>query len=55
MTEFSVLLPVYAGDRADWLRRAFTSATTEQQQPPSQVVLVRDGPVPAPQIGRAHV
>jgi len=43
---FSVLLPVYAGDRAEWLRRAFVSITTEQELPPDEVVLVRDGPVP---------
>lgn len=44
---FSVLLPVYAGDRADWLRRAFASITDEQTLPPDEVVLVRDGPVGA--------
>lgn len=43
---FSVLLPVYAGDRADWLRRAYASITSEQDLPPDEVVLVRDGPVP---------
>lgn len=48
MTEpFSVLLPVYAGDRPDWLRRAFASITAEQTLPPDEVVLVRDGPVGA--------
>jgi len=43
---FSVLLPVYAGDRSDWLRRAFASITEEQELPPNEVLLVRDGPVP---------
>lgn len=43
---FSVLLPVYAGDRSDWLTRAFESVTTDQLLPPNEVVLVRDGPVP---------
>lgn len=43
---FSLLLPVYAGDRAPFLRRAFASAVHEQTRRPSQVVLVRDGPVP---------
>ncbi|WP_228760114.1 glycosyltransferase [Pseudactinotalea sp. HY158] len=48
MTEkFSVLLPVYAGDRPDWLRRAFASITAEQTLAPDEVVLVRDGPVGA--------
>lgn len=42
---FSLLLPVYAGDRPEWLRRAFSSATSEQTLPPSEVVLVQDGPV----------
>ncbi|ACQ79429.1 glycosyl transferase family 2 [Beutenbergia cavernae DSM 12333] len=44
---FSVLLPVYAGDDAAALRRAFDSATREQELPPDEVVLVQDGPVPA--------
>ncbi len=43
--EFSVLLPVYAGDRADFLRRALDSATVEQHLPPAQLVVVVDGPV----------
>lgn len=43
---FSLLLPVYRGDRADFLRRAFASAVDEQVRRPSEVVLVRDGPVP---------
>jgi len=46
-TEFSVLLPVYAGDSAPFLRRAFASATVEQELRPSEVVIVQDGPVPA--------
>jgi glycosyltransferase involved in cell wall biosynthesis len=43
---FSLLLPVYGGDRADYVRAAFHSAVHEQSLPPDQVVLVRDGPVP---------
>lgn len=43
---FSLLLPVYRADSPAFLRRAFTSATAEQTRPPSEVVLVRDGPVP---------
>lgn len=44
---FSLLLPVYAKDDPDHLRRAFTSATAEQTLPPTEVVLVQDGAVPA--------
>ena len=44
-SRFSVLLPVYAGDRADFLRRAFASVTTDQTLTPAEVVVVRDGPV----------
>lgn len=40
-----MLLPVYAGDRPQWLKEAFTSITDGQELPPSEVVLVRDGPV----------
>lgn len=43
--KFSVLLPVYSGDQPSWLREAFKSVTTDQTLAPSQVVLVRDGPV----------
>jgi len=42
---FSVLLPVYGGDRPAFLRRAFDSATVEQTRPPDEVVIVQDGPV----------
>jgi glycosyltransferase involved in cell wall biosynthesis len=45
---FSVLLPVYAGDNAPFLMRAFESITTLQTRPPDEVVIVRDGPVPPP-------
>lgn len=43
---FSLLLPVYAGDRPDYLAQAFRSSVHEQSLRPDQVVLVRDGPVP---------
>ena len=43
---FSVLLPVYRGDRADFLRRSLASVTVEQTLPPDEVLIVRDGPVP---------
>jgi glycosyltransferase involved in cell wall biosynthesis len=42
---FSLLIPVYDGDRPDYLRRAFRSAVDEQTVPPDQVIIVRDGPV----------
>ncbi|QJW36097.1 glycosyltransferase [Cellulosimicrobium protaetiae] len=42
---FSLLLPVYHGDDAAHLRRAFRSATLDQVLPPDEVVLVQDGPV----------
>lgn len=42
---FSLLLPVYRGDHAAFLRRAFESATVEQTRRPDEVVLVQDGPV----------
>lgn len=45
MAEFSVLLPVYAGDKPDWVKAAFDSVTSEQELPPTEVVIVRDGPV----------
>ena len=44
--DFSVLLPVYRGDHPDHLRESFRSVTTEQDLVPSEVVVVRDGPVP---------
>jgi len=44
---FSLLLPVYAGDRADFVRLAFESSVQQQTLPPSEVVIVQDGPVPA--------
>lgn len=44
---FSLLLPVYNGDSAQFLVRAFRSSVMEQTTKPSEVVLVQDGPVPA--------
>lgn len=43
---FSLLLPVYAGDRVDFLLKAFTSSVHDQELRPSEVVVVQDGPVP---------
>lgn len=45
MADFSVLLPVYAGDRDAFLRRAIASVTVDQQRRPDELVVVRDGPV----------
>jgi hypothetical protein len=44
----SLLLPVWAGDRPDFLSDAFRSSVDAQTRRPDQVVIVRDGPVPAP-------
>ncbi|MHA7987258.1 glycosyltransferase [Rathayibacter sp. CAU 1779] len=44
---FSLLLPVYNGDSAGFLLRAFRSSVTDQSVRPSEVVLVQDGPVSA--------
>lgn len=44
---FSLLMSVYAGDRAEFLRAAFTSTVTDQTRRPDEVVLVQDGPVGA--------
>lgn len=43
---FSLLMPVYHGDRARYIRRALESNTVAQTRPPDQVVIVRDGPLP---------
>ncbi|MGN7729371.1 glycosyltransferase [Cellulosimicrobium sp. 22598] len=42
-----MLLPVYRGDRPDYLRRAFRSVVDDQELRPAEVVVVRDGPVGA--------
>lgn len=42
---FSVLLPVYRGDTAAFFRRAVESVTVEQTLPPTELVVVVDGPV----------
>lgn len=43
---FSLLLPVYAGDRPEYFLKAFSSTVDAQTRPPAQVVIVQDGPVP---------
>jgi glycosyltransferase involved in cell wall biosynthesis len=45
---FSLLLPVHASDRVEFVQQAFRSAVHEQTLRPDHVVLVRDGPVPEP-------
>ncbi|MFC4947167.1 glycosyltransferase [Pseudonocardia sp. GCM10023141] len=45
--QLSLLLPVWAGDRPDFLTEAFRSTVQEQTRMPDQVVIVRDGPVGA--------
>ncbi|BCT76686.1 hypothetical protein SCMU_25280 [Sinomonas cyclohexanicum] len=42
---FSVLLPVYAGDSAVRVHRAIRSVTVDQTVGPTELVIVRDGPV----------
>ena len=46
MTGFSVLMAVYAGDRADWLSEAIDSLRA-QTRPADEIVIVEDGPVSA--------
>lgn len=46
--EFSLLLPVYAGDTAEHLRLAFDSSVGGQTLPPAEVIIVQDGPVGDP-------
>ncbi|MFD1201366.1 glycosyltransferase [Leucobacter albus] len=45
--EFSLLLPVYAGDDPSFLRLAFSSSVDDQTLRPSEAIIVQDGPVPA--------
>ncbi|WP_325049542.1 glycosyltransferase [Kocuria soli] len=49
--EFSLLMPVYGGDTPERFHRALVSSTLEQAVAPSEVVIVRDGPV-APELQR---
>ncbi|WP_336660579.1 glycosyltransferase [Leucobacter sp. USHLN153] len=44
---FSLLLPVYAGDRPEFLRAAFESSVDRQTLRPAEAVIVQDGQVPA--------
>ncbi len=45
--KFSVLMSVYRNDSPEFFRQAIESVTVRQSLPPSEVVLVVDGPVPA--------
>ncbi len=44
---FSVLMSVYRNDSPEFFRQAVESVTVRQSLPPSELVLVVDGPVPA--------
>lgn len=44
---FSLLLPVYAGDNAEFLRLAYESSVDDQTLRPAEAVIVQDGPVGA--------
>lgn len=46
-TPFSLLLPVYAGDKAAYFAKAFASTVVDQSRRPSDVVIVQDGPIGA--------
>ncbi len=45
---FSLLMATYAGDDPGYLEEAFASSVQQQTRRPDEVVLVQDGPVPAP-------
>ncbi len=42
---FSLLMPLWAGDRPDFLRQAWESTVVDQDRRPDEVVVVQDGPV----------
>ncbi len=44
---FSLLMPLSDGDTPERFRRAVDSGTIEQERPPAELVIVRDGPVQA--------
>jgi GT2 family glycosyltransferase len=48
---FSLLISTWGGDDPVQLTEAFTSSVQKQARPPAEVVLVQDGPVPAPLAG----
>jgi len=43
---FSVIIPVYYRDNPPWFKEALTSIYEKQTLRPSEIVLVKDGPVP---------
>jgi len=45
MDDFTLLMAVYAQDNEAFVRPAYASATSEQELPPTRVVIVQDGPV----------
>lgn len=52
--EFSLLLPVYAGDDPAHLRLAYESSTRNQTLRPAEAVIVQDGPVAEPLADELH-
>ena len=46
--EFTLLMPLYHGDRPEYFTQAFASSTWEQSLPPDEVVVMIDGPLPDP-------
>ena len=44
MEPFTLLLPVYSGDKPDYFVRAFRSSVEQQTLRPDQVVVVQDEP-----------
>ncbi|MET1051299.1 MAG: glycosyltransferase [Mycetocola sp.] len=44
---FSLLLPVYDGDRAEYFTKAFASSVADQTRKPDEVIVVQDGPIGA--------
>jgi glycosyltransferase involved in cell wall biosynthesis len=50
--QFSVLLPIWAGDRPEFLTAAFESTVDDQTRRPDQVVVVQDGPIGQQLAGR---
>ena len=44
---FTVLMPLWRGDRPDRLELALRTATLDQQLPPDLLILTIDGPLPA--------
>lgn len=48
MTSISVLISVYSKDTPQYLEEALQSIWSQQTLRPTQIVLIQDGPLPAP-------